>query len=118
MSWIRANELAAYTSNPAHPSHGVGAFLKQMRLVNPDEPKPALMLSRSAKCVGAKHMKLLVTYILIVSGAVFGIASLCVLAEKWTSPFTSLLMFFVLFFTTIWASWLLSVWITRPKPIS
>ena len=62
-------------------------------------------------------MKLLVTYILIVSGAVFGIASFCVLAEKWTSAFTSLFLFFVLFFATIWVSWLVSVWLTRPKPV-
>ena len=60
-------------------------------------------------------MSLLVTYIFIVAGAVFGIASFCVMLEKWTSPFTSLLVFFALFFLTIWVSWLVSIWLTRPK---
>ncbi|HYJ87170.1 MAG TPA: hypothetical protein VEW46_14005 [Pyrinomonadaceae bacterium] len=62
-------------------------------------------------------MKLLVTYIFIVASAVLGIASLCVLAEKWTSPFTSLAVFFPLFFLTIWVSWLVSVKLTQPKPV-
>jgi hypothetical protein len=62
-------------------------------------------------------MSLIVTYIFIVAGAVFGIASLCVMIENWTSPFTSLFLFFVLFFLTIWVSWVVSVKLTRPKPI-
>ena len=62
-------------------------------------------------------MSLIVTYIFIVTGAVVGIATLCVIVEQWTSSFTSLLLFFVLFFSTIWVAWLVSVWLTRPKAI-
>jgi hypothetical protein len=60
-------------------------------------------------------MKLLVTYTIIVAAAVFGTASLCVFAERWTSPFTSLAVFFPLFFLTIWVSWLIAVRLTQPK---
>jgi hypothetical protein len=63
-----------------------------------------------------EHMTLLVTYLIIVFSTVFGMAALCVALEQWTSPFTSLLLFFPLFFLTIWVSWLLSVKLTKPKP--
>jgi hypothetical protein len=62
-------------------------------------------------------MGLLVTYILIMAAASTGIAYFCVVIEQWTSPFTSLLVFFVLFFSGIWAAWVASVWLTRVKAI-
>ena len=62
-------------------------------------------------------MNLLVTYISIVVTVVFGVAALCVLIEQWTSPFTSLALFFPLFFLTIWVSWLVSVKLTQPKQV-
>ena len=60
-------------------------------------------------------MGLLVAYIIIVVSTIFGAAVLCVFIEQWTSPFTSLALFFPLFFLTIWGSWLLSVKLTEPK---
>jgi hypothetical protein len=63
-----------------------------------------------------QHMTLLVTYLITVFCAVFGIAALCVALEQWTSPFTSLAAFFPLFFLTIWVAWVLSVKLTNPKP--
>jgi len=61
-------------------------------------------------------MRLLLTFLITVVGAIVALSLLCVLVEQWTSPFTSLLLFFPLFFLTIGASWLISVKITQPKP--
>lgn len=60
-------------------------------------------------------MNLLVTFLIVVAVGIFGIAWVGVLVDKMTSPFTSLLVFFPLFFLTIWLAWKLSVKITEPK---
>ena len=61
-------------------------------------------------------MRLLLTFMLTVLSAVVVLCVICVVAEKWTSSFTSLLLFFPLFFLTIVGSWLASVRMTQPKP--
>jgi len=60
-------------------------------------------------------LNLLVTFLIVVAVGIFGIAWVGVLVDKMTSPFTSLLVFFPLFFLTIWLAWKLSVKITEPK---
>ena len=61
-------------------------------------------------------MRLLLTFMATVFTTVAVVCVLCILVEKWTSSFTSLLLFFPLFFLTIVGSWLLAVRITEPKP--
>jgi len=61
-------------------------------------------------------MRLLLTFMVTVFSSVAAVCMLCVLVERWTSSFTSLLLFFPLFFLTIVGSWLLSVRMTEPRP--
>ncbi len=60
-------------------------------------------------------MNLLITFLITVAVAIFGVAWVGVLVDKMTSPFISLLIFFPLFFLTIWLTWRLSVKLTEPK---
>ena len=63
-------------------------------------------------------MALLVTYVFIMAATAAGVATFSVMLEQWASPFTSLLVFFLLFFSSIWAAWVLSVWLTRPRGVT
>ena len=54
-------------------------------------------------------MRLLLTFMAMVFTTVAAVCVLCILVEKWTSSFTSLLLFFPLFFLMIVGSWLLAV---------
>jgi hypothetical protein len=60
-------------------------------------------------------VNLLVTFLVIVSVGILGIAWVGVLIDKMSSSFISLLIFFPLFFLTIWLAWKLSVKVTEPK---
>ncbi len=60
-------------------------------------------------------MNLLVTFLITVSVGIFGAAWVGVLVDKMTSPFVSLLIFFPVFFLTIWLAWKLSIKLTEPK---
>ena len=60
-------------------------------------------------------MNLLITFLVSIAVAITGIAWLGVLIDRFTSPFISLLVFFPLFFVTIWLTWRLSVKFTEPK---
>ena len=60
-------------------------------------------------------MNLLITFLIAVIIGIVGVAWVGVLVDKMTSSFTSLLIFFPLFFLTIWLSWKLSVKLTAPK---
>lgn len=60
-------------------------------------------------------MNLLVTFVISATIALGGIAWLSVIIDKFTSSFTSLLIFFPLFFATIYVAWKLSVKFTEPK---
>jgi hypothetical protein len=60
-------------------------------------------------------MNLLITFLVTVAAGIFGVAWVGVLIDKMTSPFISLLVFFPMFFLTIWLAWRLSVKFTRPK---
>lgn len=60
-------------------------------------------------------MNLLVTFLISVTVGIVGVAWIGVIIDKMTSPFTSLLIFFPLFFLTIWVTWKLSVKFTEPK---
>ena len=61
-------------------------------------------------------MHLLVTFLVAVTVGIVGAAWIGVIVDKMTSSFVSLLVFFPLFFLTIWLSWKLSVKFTEPKP--
>jgi ABC-type dipeptide/oligopeptide/nickel transport system permease component len=60
-------------------------------------------------------VNLLITFLITVTIGIFGAAWVGVLIDKMTSPFISLLIFFPLFFLTIWLTWRLSVKLTEPK---
>ena len=60
-------------------------------------------------------MNLLVTFVVAIIIALFGLAWVGVIIDKMTSPFISLLVFFPLLFLTIWLTWRLSVKLTEPK---
>ena len=60
-------------------------------------------------------MNLLITFLVVVAAGILGAAWVGVLVDKMTSSFTSLLVFFPLFFVTIWLAWKLSVKLTEPK---
>ncbi len=60
-------------------------------------------------------MNLLVTFLVIVTIGIVGASWVGVLIDKMTSPFVSLLIFFPVFFLTIWLSWKLAVRLTAPK---
>jgi ABC-type dipeptide/oligopeptide/nickel transport system permease component len=60
-------------------------------------------------------VNLLVTFIIAVTIGIFGAAWVGVLIDKMTSPFVSLLVFFPVFFLTIWLAWKLAVKFTEPK---
>jgi hypothetical protein len=60
-------------------------------------------------------VNLLVTFLVAVAVAIFGISWLGVMIDKLTSPFVSLLIFFPLFFLTIYVAWKLAVKFTEPK---
>ena len=60
-------------------------------------------------------MNLLVTFLITVSIGIFGAVWMGVLIDKLSSPFVSLLIFFPVFFLTIWLSWKLAVKFTEPK---
>jgi hypothetical protein len=63
-------------------------------------------------------VNLLVTFLIAVTIGIVGVSWVGVIIDKFTSPFTSLVIFFPLFFITIWLSWKLSVKITEPKATS
>lgn len=61
-------------------------------------------------------MNLLLAYFVIIllgQSAVIGIA---LAADRFYSPFVSLLIFFPLFFGMFWLAWRIAVRITEPKP--
>jgi len=60
-------------------------------------------------------VNLLITFLIVVTVGIFGVAWVGVLVDKMTSSFTSLMVFFPLFFLTIWLAWKLSVKLTAPK---
>lgn len=60
-------------------------------------------------------MNLLITFLITVTIAIVGVSWLGVFLDKMTSSFTSLLIFFPVFFLTIYLSWKLSVRLTEPK---
>jgi ABC-type dipeptide/oligopeptide/nickel transport system permease component len=63
-------------------------------------------------------VNLLVTFVIAVTIGIVGISWVGVLIDKMTSPFISLVIYFPLFFLTIWLTWRLSVKITEPKTTS
>jgi ABC-type dipeptide/oligopeptide/nickel transport system permease component len=60
-------------------------------------------------------VNLLVTFLITVTVAIVGVAWIGVIIDKMTSPFISLLIFFPIFFLTIYLCWKLSVKLTEPK---
>jgi hypothetical protein len=60
-------------------------------------------------------VNLLITFLITVAAGIFAVAWVGVMIDKMTSPFISLLIFFPLFFLTIWLTWRLSVKLTQPK---
>jgi hypothetical protein len=60
-------------------------------------------------------MNLLVTFLIAVTIGIVGVAWIGVIVDKMTSPFISLLIFFPMFFLTIWLCWKVSVKFTQPK---
>jgi ABC-type dipeptide/oligopeptide/nickel transport system permease component len=60
-------------------------------------------------------MNLLITFLVAVIIGIVGVAWVGVIVDKMTSSFTSLLIFFPLFFLTIYVTWKLSVKLTEPK---
>ena len=60
-------------------------------------------------------MNLLITFLVVAAVGIFGVAWIGVLVDKLSSPFVSLLIFFPLFFLTIWLAWKLSIKLTEPK---
>ncbi len=58
---------------------------------------------------------MLITFLVTVAAGIFGAAWIGVLIDKMTSPFISLLVFFPMFFLTIWLAWRLSVKFTQRK---
>jgi hypothetical protein len=60
-------------------------------------------------------MNLLITFLVTVTIGIIGASWLGVLIDKMTSSFVSLVIFFPLFFLTVWLSWRLSVRLTAPK---
>lgn len=60
-------------------------------------------------------MNLLVTFLITVSVGIFAMAWVGVIVDSMTSPFISLLVFFPLFFMTIWLAWKLAIKLTEPK---
>jgi len=60
-------------------------------------------------------VNLLITFLVTVIIGIAGVSWLGVLIDKMTSPFISLLIYFPLFFLTIWLTWRLSVKLTEPK---
>jgi ABC-type dipeptide/oligopeptide/nickel transport system permease component len=63
-------------------------------------------------------MSLLITFIVAVTIGIVGASWIGVLIDKMSSPFVSLLVFFPLFFLTIFVAWKLSVKLTAPKAAS
>jgi ABC-type dipeptide/oligopeptide/nickel transport system permease component len=60
-------------------------------------------------------VKLLLTFLIAVTLGIVGVSWAGVLIDKMTSPFISLVVFFPLFFLTIFVTWKLSVKFTEPK---
>jgi ABC-type dipeptide/oligopeptide/nickel transport system permease component len=60
-------------------------------------------------------VNLLVTFLITVTVAIVGVSWIGVIIDKMTSPFISLLIFFPIFFLTIYLCWKLSVKLTEPK---
>lgn len=60
-------------------------------------------------------MKLLLTFLIAVTLGIVAVTWAGVLIDKMTSPFISLMVFFPLFFLTIFVAWKLSVKFTAPK---
>ena len=60
-------------------------------------------------------MNLLVTFLVAVTIGIVSVAWVGVIVDKMTSPFVSLLIFFPLFFLTIWLCWKLAVKIHRAE---
>jgi hypothetical protein len=60
-------------------------------------------------------MNLLITFLVAVIIGIVGVAWVGVIVDKMTSSFTSLLIFFPLFFLTIYVTWKLSVKLTEPQ---
>jgi ABC-type dipeptide/oligopeptide/nickel transport system permease component len=60
-------------------------------------------------------VNLLITFLITVTIGIVGVSWLGVLIDSMTSSFVSLLIFFPLFFLTIWLMWKLSVKLTEPK---
>ena len=60
-------------------------------------------------------MNLLLTFLVSVAVAIFALSWVGVIIDRYTSSFTSLLIYFPLFFLTIFAVWKFSVKITEPK---
>lgn len=60
-------------------------------------------------------MNLLVTFLVVITIALVGLAWIGVIVDRMTSPFISLVVFFPLMFLTIWLAWRLSVKFTEPK---
>jgi ABC-type dipeptide/oligopeptide/nickel transport system permease component len=63
-------------------------------------------------------MKLLITFLIAVTIGIVGASWLGVLIDQMTSPFTSLLVFFPLFFLAIFLAWKIAVKFTAPKTAS
>jgi ABC-type dipeptide/oligopeptide/nickel transport system permease component len=63
-------------------------------------------------------VKLLLTFLIAVTLGIVGVSWAGVLIDKMTSPFVSLVVFFPLFFLTIFVTWKLSVKFTEPKASS
>jgi hypothetical protein len=60
-------------------------------------------------------VNLLITFLITVVIGIVGVAWVGVIIDRMTSSFISLLIFFPLFFGTIWLTWRLSVKLTEPK---
>ena len=61
-------------------------------------------------------MNLLLTYIICVLLGQAAVIGLAIVADQFYSSFTSLMIFFPLFFGMFWLAWRVSVRLTEPKP--
>lgn len=60
-------------------------------------------------------MNLLITFVVTVTTGIVGAAWVGVIVDRMSSPFISLVVFFPVFFLTIWLAWRLAVKVTEPK---
>jgi hypothetical protein len=61
-------------------------------------------------------MLLIVYYVAFMLGGSLSAYLIGLIVERASSSYASLIVFLALYFLFLWASWLLAVWMTQPKP--